>query len=186
MASVQIFTAEIRVQFQGRRCVMLVDVVHPRKDAVEPCKTVLSQCQTTQYCTGRWVGLRAGLDRQKISPPPGFDPRTVQPVVSRYPDWTWHMCRTEIIMELSSITHCFVWLQWNLRRRQLFLLWGPQILQSAALVFPRQFTSQEYSIEYSRHNSDPFTVAGSFVYLSTIVVCCCKCGWLADWATLIE
>jgi hypothetical protein len=23
----------------------------------------------------------------KISPPPGFDPRTVQPVVSRYTDW---------------------------------------------------------------------------------------------------
>ena len=24
---------------------------------------------------------------QRISPPPGFDPRTVQPVVSRYTDW---------------------------------------------------------------------------------------------------
>ena len=24
---------------------------------------------------------------QKISPPPGFDPRTVQPVTSRYTDW---------------------------------------------------------------------------------------------------
>jgi hypothetical protein len=23
----------------------------------------------------------------KISPPPGFDPRTVQPVASRYTDW---------------------------------------------------------------------------------------------------
>jgi len=40
MASVQIFTAEIRVQFQGRRCVMLVKVVRPKMDAVEPCKTV--------------------------------------------------------------------------------------------------------------------------------------------------
>jgi hypothetical protein len=37
----------------------------------------------THY-TGGWVGPRAGLDRSKISPPPGFDPRTVQPVVSRY------------------------------------------------------------------------------------------------------
>ena len=25
---------------------------------------------------------------RKISPPPGFDPRTVQPVASRYTDWT--------------------------------------------------------------------------------------------------
>jgi len=26
------------------------------------------------HCTGGWVGPRAGLDRQKISSPPGFDP----------------------------------------------------------------------------------------------------------------
>ena len=32
------------------------------------------------HCTGGWVGLRAGLDVRKISSPPGFDPRTVQPV----------------------------------------------------------------------------------------------------------
>jgi hypothetical protein len=38
------------------------------------------------HCTGGWVGPRAGLDRRKISPQPGFLPQTVQPVVSRYPD----------------------------------------------------------------------------------------------------
>jgi hypothetical protein len=33
------------------------------------------------------VGSRAGLDGCGISrPPPGFDPRTVQPVASRYAD----------------------------------------------------------------------------------------------------
>jgi hypothetical protein len=38
-------------------------------------------------CTGGWVGPRAGLDRcGKISPPPGFDPLTVQPLASRYTD----------------------------------------------------------------------------------------------------
>jgi hypothetical protein len=32
------------------------------------------------HCTGGWVGPRAGLDVcKKISPPPGFDPRTLQP-----------------------------------------------------------------------------------------------------------
>ena len=37
-------------------------------------------------CIGGWVGPRAGLDGcGKISPPPGFEPRTVQPVASRYP-----------------------------------------------------------------------------------------------------
>jgi hypothetical protein len=37
------------------------------------------------HCIGGWVVLRAGLDRcGKSRPPPGFDPRTVQPVASRY------------------------------------------------------------------------------------------------------
>ena len=37
------------------------------------------------HCTGGWVGPRAGLDRcGKSRPPPGFDPRTFQPVASRY------------------------------------------------------------------------------------------------------
>ena len=40
------------------------------------------------HCTGGWVDPRAGLDGWgKISPPPEFDPRTVQPVTSRYTDW---------------------------------------------------------------------------------------------------
>jgi len=39
------------------------------------------------YCTRGWVGPRAGLDRGgKSRPPQGFDPRTVQPVASRYTD----------------------------------------------------------------------------------------------------
>ena len=40
------------------------------------------------HCTGGWVGPRAGLDRcGKSCPLPGFDPRTVQPVASRYTDY---------------------------------------------------------------------------------------------------
>ena len=37
--------------------------------------------------TGGWVGPRTGPDgRGKSRPPPGFDPRTVQPVASRSTD----------------------------------------------------------------------------------------------------
>ena len=40
------------------------------------------------HCIGGWVGPRARLDGcGKSRPPPGFDPRTVQPVASRYADW---------------------------------------------------------------------------------------------------
>jgi hypothetical protein len=39
------------------------------------------------HCIGGWEGPRAGLDGcGKSRPPPGFDPRTVQPVASRYTD----------------------------------------------------------------------------------------------------
>ena len=39
------------------------------------------------YCTRGWVGPRTGLDVcGKSRPPPGFDPRTVQPLASRYTD----------------------------------------------------------------------------------------------------
>ena len=40
------------------------------------------------HCTGGWVGPRVGLDGcgKSLSPQPGFDPRTVQPVAqSLYP-----------------------------------------------------------------------------------------------------
>jgi len=37
------------------------------------------------HCTGGWVCPRAGLDGcGKSRPLPGFDPWTIQPVVSRY------------------------------------------------------------------------------------------------------
>ena len=43
----------------------------------------------TQYPLYRRLGGPQGRPRwvQKISPPPGFDPRTVQPIASCYTDW---------------------------------------------------------------------------------------------------
>ena len=39
-------------------------------------------------CIAGWVGPRAGLDGWgKSRQPPGFNPRTAQPVASRYTDW---------------------------------------------------------------------------------------------------
>jgi hypothetical protein len=40
------------------------------------------------HCTGGWVGSRRRSGQvRKILTPPGFDPRTVQPVASRYTDY---------------------------------------------------------------------------------------------------
>jgi hypothetical protein len=40
----------------------------------------------TQYTLYRRLGRSQGQSGREISPPPGFDPRTVQPVASRYTD----------------------------------------------------------------------------------------------------
>ena len=40
------------------------------------------------HCICGWVGTTAGLDGcGKSRPPPGIDPRSAQPVTSRYTDW---------------------------------------------------------------------------------------------------
>jgi len=45
--------------------------------------------RTGTHCTGGWLGPRAGLEMcGKSRPSPEFDPRTVQPVASRYTDYT--------------------------------------------------------------------------------------------------
>jgi len=69
---------------------------------------------------GGWMGPRAGLDRGgKSHPPPGFDPRTVQLVASRY---------TERALRPA---------EWHIRRR-LSLLWderNPSSLTMNSHVF---------------------------------------------------
>jgi hypothetical protein len=43
--------------------------------------------RTGTHCVGGWVDPRTCLDGcEKSRPLPGFDPRTVQPVASRYTD----------------------------------------------------------------------------------------------------
>ena len=41
----------------------------------------------TRYPWYRRLGGSQGRSGRVRSPPPGFDPRTVQPVASRYTDW---------------------------------------------------------------------------------------------------
>jgi hypothetical protein len=46
---------------------------------------ILPPARRGTHCIGDWVGPRAGIARGgKSRPPTGLDPRTVQPVVSRY------------------------------------------------------------------------------------------------------
>ena len=50
------------------------------------------------HFTGGCVKLEAGLDvNGKISPPPAFDPRTIQPVASRYIDCAMYLAVNKCI-----------------------------------------------------------------------------------------
>jgi hypothetical protein len=79
--------------------------------AARPGRTLPRERPGT-HCTGGWVGPRAGLEGRKISAPPGFDPRTVQPVVSRYTGWATRptvVCINKITGEWE-LKPCFRWL----------------------------------------------------------------------------
>ena len=53
---------------------------------------------------GGWVGPRACLDGcGKISPSPGFDPRTLQPVASRYADYAIPAHRSWVLVSIYNL-----------------------------------------------------------------------------------
>ena len=57
-----------------------------RRERSASCPGCSLPRESGTHCTGGWVGPRAGMDGRKISPPPGFDPWTFQPVASHNTD----------------------------------------------------------------------------------------------------
>jgi hypothetical protein len=81
-----------RTAHRGSRGIALLFHDHgPRRGwgvSVTPRPLFTPRERSGTHFTGGWVGPRDGLDRcGKSRPPPGFDPRTVQPVASCYTDW---------------------------------------------------------------------------------------------------
>ena len=72
----------------------------------------------TRYPLFRRLGRPQGRSGRvrKIPPPPGFDPRTVQPVASRYTDWAI----PAHVHETHPLINHHTWDQW--RRMALILL----------------------------------------------------------------
>ena len=93
------------------------------------------------HCIGGWVGLRAGLGGcGKSHLPPGFDPRTVQPIASRYIDWatavSYIQLRSNYIIERER----FVWGLLNDVQRRI-VEWpndeSDRIWKEAVVALPR-------------------------------------------------
>ena len=94
------------------------------------------------HCTGGWVGPRPGLERcGKSRPPPGFDPRTVQPVASRSSDWATRPTNTSMLLGNSPwhiIPTVSGWVRrdWGLIQRYLGLLTSSkEALHSCTTVY---------------------------------------------------
>ena len=68
------------------------------------------------------MGLRAGLDRcGKSRHPPGFDPRTVQPVASRYTDYATRPTDLTVqYRKFSSLEFLAVLLQTSISAASMF------------------------------------------------------------------
>jgi hypothetical protein len=64
--------------------------------------------RSVTHFIGEWVGPRAGLNGcRKISSPPGFDLRTVQPVASRYNDINTMFFHNTVNL-ITSFLICFL------------------------------------------------------------------------------
>ena len=88
------------------------------------------------HCIGGWVGPRASLDGWgKSRPPPGFNPRTVQPVASRYIDYT-QKCRTLTKLFFFLIPHC-VMIRFSSFRRNTASVFRVAMFQVGAEVILR-------------------------------------------------
>jgi hypothetical protein len=94
------------------------------------------------HCTRGWVGPRAGLERcekPRPPPPPGFDPRTVQPVASRYTDYASRPTEMTVPAEYALSRHC---------KQSLVLgVLGVTHDQSAWIVCPPEDSKQTGTVE---------------------------------------
>ena len=128
----------------------------------------------TRYQLYRRLGVPQGRSGQvrKISLPPGFDPRTVQPVASRYNDWATRP--TTSILDKIYFLQCPV-TEWSLHFSQLFLRDKNPIADTW-----RRFKRANYSLCFSGYGLDRITKDNSensfwqtFSKLN-LVSCLCK------------
>jgi hypothetical protein len=67
------------------------------------------------HCAGGWMSPRAGLDGcVKSRLPPEFDPRTVQPVASRYTDWAIPAHKYAVRVSNNETARAAAWLMTQL------------------------------------------------------------------------
>jgi hypothetical protein len=76
----------------------------------------------TRYSLYRRLGGPQGQSGQvqKISPPPGFDPRIVQPVVSRYTDYANQPNDTCMFWKIFILLYAYTLAEWDGNKNRSF------------------------------------------------------------------
>ena len=94
-----------RMAHKGSRGIVLLFLDHGarRRWGVNVRFRPLFTPRKTRYALYRRLGGPQGRSGQvrKISPPPGFDPLTVQPVASRYTDWAIGPIQKQYVVKIN-------------------------------------------------------------------------------------
>jgi hypothetical protein len=118
------------------------------------------------HCVEGWVGLMAGLDgSEKSRPPLGFDPRTVNPVTSRYT----HYVIPALIQKLFHVNtyidnltvHIYIYIKRQTLRNGLSVTeiplipipeWSRQFWANSTSVIPMKIITDYYYYYYYYHH----------------------------------
>ena len=75
---------------------------------------------------------------RKIPPPPGVDPRTVQPVASHYTEWA----KKAIYNQTKIQNHMSIRQVWSTSHITMFFLISPPLLRAVTILYANQATVQ--------------------------------------------
>jgi len=120
-----------RTALKGSRGIGLLFLDHDTRMgwgvSVTPRSLFTPQEKPSTHYTGGLVGPRAGLDRcGKSHSLPAFDPRTVQPVASRYTDWatrpyfrvnSGYFCKTALTVRSNNRKNSLRSTNWNFKNK---------------------------------------------------------------------
>jgi hypothetical protein len=118
----------------------------------------------TRYLLYRRLGGPQGRSGQvrKISPTPGFAPRTVQPVVSRYTDWATQPTQNTEYVKVSTVTQSYVILGYDavsLRNRMR----STRCLKRSGSDCPRTQRHTTWELNLQQHRCESFRIrTGTF------------------------
>jgi hypothetical protein len=166
-----------RTAHRGSRVIALPFLDHATRRGGEGSASRLGRSLPqgkTRYTLYRRLGGSQGRSGQmrKISRPPGFDPRTAQPVAGRYTNWATRPTYSLIITELHTGFPWFPWVQ------ERMLRWFPpfQVASTCFSCSPPDLNSVvtncllSYYVKWPLPPGDNPTAVNKYDYIIIIII----------------